>query len=40
MKKILNKETCEILLLTSVVFGFIGLVIYNSLVYGTWSAPW
>lgn len=42
MKKLIvkTKENHELIIIASIMVGFIGLVIYNSIAYGTYSSPW
>jgi len=42
MKKLIvkTKENHEVIIVASLMVGFIGLVIYNSIVHGTYSSPW
>jgi hypothetical protein len=42
MKKLIvkTKENGEAAIVAGLMVGFIGLVIYNSIVYGTYSSPW
>ena len=40
MKKILKKENTEVIFITSVMVGLVGLLIYNSIVHGMNSSPW
>jgi len=40
MKKILKKENIEVIFITSVMVGLVGLIIYNSIVHSMNSSPW